>query len=101
MRWVNNHVYYLKAKSPVGLRILQTVLALPYEDSELWRTHVLDHMCRPYGYKPVTDHVKFRDVYNICVLKRVLAAEDNKQDDLDNVLFDYPLVRLQIASETM
>ncbi len=95
MRWVNNHVYYLKAKSPVGLRILHTVLALPYEDSDLWRTRVLDHMCRPYGYKPVTDHVKFRDVYNICVLKRVLAAEDNKQDDLDNVLFDHPLVRRQ------
>ncbi len=34
-------------------------------------------------------------VYNNCVLKRVLAAEDNKQDDLDNVLFDHPLVRLQ------
>ncbi|DBA67734.1 TPA: hypothetical protein ACH3X2_001318 [Trebouxia sp. C0005] len=91
MRWVNNHVYYLKAKSPVGLRILHTVLALPYEDSDLWRTRVLDRMCRPYGYKPVTDHVKFRDVYNVCVLKRVLAAEDNKQGDLDNVLFDYPL----------
>ena len=93
MRWVNNHIYYLKAKSPLALRILNTVYALPYEDSKAWRRHVMTDVCGPKGYQPVTDHKKFRDIYNICVLKSVMAANENYGDDGDNVLLDHPLVR--------
>ena len=93
MRWVNNHIYYLKAKSPLALRILDTVHALPYEDSKAWRKHVLRDLCGPKGYHPVTDHKKLRDIYNICVLKSVMAADENYGDDSDNVLLDHPLVR--------
>ena len=93
MRWVNNHIYYLKAKSPLALRILNTVYALPYEDSKAWRRRVMTDVCGPKGYQPVTDHKKFRDIYNICVLKSVMAANENYGDDGDNVLLDHPLVR--------
>lgn len=31
MRWVNNHIYYLKARSPLGKRILEQVADLPFE----------------------------------------------------------------------
>ncbi len=97
MRWVNNHVYFVKARSPLSLRILRTVASLPFENSKAWRNGVVKKICGPSGYRPVTDYVQFRDVYNICVLQVVMAAEENSSDDPNNVLFDHPLVRLTLS----
>lgn len=33
MRWVNNHIYYMKQKSPLGKRILEKVAEFPFEDT--------------------------------------------------------------------
>ena len=33
MRWVNNHIYFMKARSPLGKRILEKVAELPFEDT--------------------------------------------------------------------
>ena len=92
MRWVNNHVYFMKARSPLGLRVLNTVAGLPFEDSTAWRQNIIRDVCRTVGYRPVTDPVKFRDVYNVCVLQLVMAAEENYRDEIDDILYDHPLV---------
>ena len=41
MRWVNNHIYYMKQKSPLGKRILEKVAELPFEDSGDYAEHVV------------------------------------------------------------
>ena len=92
MRWVNNHIYFMKKKSPLGKRILEQVRRLPFENSDKFVDQVINKTCRPVGYFPVTDPQQFRDFYNFCLFQLIKASEENKGDDLDNILFDQPLV---------
>lgn len=92
MRFVNPHIYYMKKRSALGKRILEQVAKLPFENSDKFVDEVINRTCRPAGYFPVVDAEQFRDFYAFCVLRLVLAAEENESDDLDNVLFDQPLV---------
>ena len=96
MRWVNNHIYFMKQRSPLGRRILEQVRQLPFENSDKFKVEVINNTCKPKGYFPVTDPHQFRDFYNFCVFNLIKASEENKGDDLDNVLFDQPLVRLPV-----
>lgn len=92
MRWVNNHIYFMKKKSPLSNRILEQVRKLPFEDSDKFVDEVINKTCRPVGYFPVTDPEQYRDFYNFCLFQLIKASEENKGDDLDNILFDQPLV---------
>ena len=92
MRWVNNHIYFMKKKSTLGKRILEQVQQLPFENSDKFVDQVINKTCRPVGYSPVTDPEQYRDFYNFCLFQLIKASEENKGDDLDNVLFDQPLV---------
>jgi hypothetical protein len=94
MRWVNNHIYFMKQKSPLGKRILEQVRQLPFEDSPKFVDEVINKTCKPKGYFAVTDGEQYRDFYNFCVLNLIKASEENKGNELDNVLFDQPLVSL-------
>jgi len=94
MRWVNNHIYFMKQKSPLGKRILEQVRQLPFEDSPKFVDEVINKTCKPTGYFAVTDGEQYRDFYNFCVLNLIKASEENKGNELDNVLFDQPLVSL-------
>lgn len=91
MRYVNTHIFYMKAKSPLGRRILELIHQLPFEDSDEWRQKILVDTCGAVGYVPYTDFEKGRDFYNFCMFRMILASEENKGNDLDNVLFDHPL----------
>lgn len=92
MRFVNPHIYFMKKRSALGKRILEQVAKLPFEDSDRFRDEVIDKQCRPVGYFEVVDAEKKRDFYAFCVLRLVIAAEENSGSDLDNILFDQPLV---------
>lgn len=94
MRWVNNHIYFMKQKSPMGKRILEQVRQLPFENSPKFVDEVINKTCKPKGYFAVTDGEQYRDFYNFCVLNLIKASEENKGNELDNVLFDQPLVSL-------
>jgi len=94
MRWVNNHIYFMKQKLPLGKRILEQVRQLPFEDSPKFVDEVINKTCKPKGYFAVTDGEQYRDFYNFCVLNLIKASEENKGNELDNVLFDQPLVSL-------
>ena len=54
---------------------------------------MIDGICRPVGYFAVTDETKFQDYFAFCVIRLVQAAEENSGHDVDNILFDQPLVR--------
>lgn len=92
MRFVNPHIYFMKKRSALGKRILEQVAKLPFENSDKFVDEVINKTCRPAGYFPVVDEEQFRDFYAFCVLRLVIAAEENNGDDLDNVLFDQPIV---------
>ena len=92
MRWVNNHIYFMKKRSPLGKRILEQVRQLPFENSDKFVDQVINKTCRPVGYFPVTDPDQFRDFYNFCLFQLIKASEENKGNDLDNIMFDQPLV---------
>ena len=94
MRWVNNHIYFMKQKSPLGKHILEQVRQLPFENSPKFVGEVINKTCKPKGYFAVTDGEQFRDFYNFCVLNLIKASDENKGNELDNVLFDQPLVSL-------
>ena len=98
MRWVNNHIYFMKQKSSLGKRILDQVRQLPFENSPRFVDEVINKTCKPKGYFAVTDGEQFRDFYNFCVLNLIKASEENKGNELDNVLFDQPLVSLLFFS---
>ena len=82
----------MKRRSALGKRVLEQVAELPFENSDRFRDETIGKICRPAGYFPVTDEEQFRDLYAFCVLRLVLAAEENSGSDLDNILFDQPLV---------
>lgn len=84
----------MKQKSPLGKRILEQVRQLPFEDSPKFVDEVINKTCKPTGYFAVTDGEQYRDFYNFCVLNLIKASEENKGNELDNVLFDQPLVSL-------
>ncbi|KAL3136224.1 hypothetical protein ABBQ32_007236 [Trebouxia sp. C0010 RCD-2024] len=92
MRFVNPHIYFMKKRSALGKRILEQVAKLPFENSDKFVDEVINKTCRPAGYFPVVDMEQYRDFYAFCVLRLVIAAEENSGDDLDNVLFDQPIV---------
>ncbi len=94
MRWVNNHIYFMKQKSPLGKRILEQVRQLPFENSPKFVDEVINKTCKPKGYFAVTDSEQYRDFYNFCVFNLIKASEENKGNELDNILFDQPLVSL-------
>ena len=96
MRWVNNHIYYMKKKSPLGKRILEQVQKLPFENSDKFVDGVINKTCRPVGYFPVTDSEQYRDFYNFCIFSLIKASAENRGNDVDKVLFDQPLVSLPI-----
>ncbi|KAL0046400.1 hypothetical protein WJX82_011453 [Trebouxia sp. C0006] len=91
MRWVNNHIYFMKQKSPLGKRILEQVRQLPFENSPKFVDEVINKTCKPKGYFAVTDSEQYRDFYNFCVFNLIKASEENKGNELDNILFDQPL----------
>ena len=72
-RWVNNHVYFMKKKSALGKRILKQVRQLPFEHSDKFVDEVIDKICRPAGHFPVTDGEQFRDFYNFCLFRLIIA----------------------------
>lgn len=84
----------MKKKSPLSKRILEQVRQLPFENSDKFVDEVINKTCRPVGYFPVTDPEQYRDFYNFCLFQLIKASEENKGDDLDNILFDQPLVSL-------
>ena len=90
-RWVNNHIYFMKQKSPLGKRILEQVRQLPFENSPKFQDEVLNKTCRPKGYFAVTDPEQFRDFYNFCIFNLIKATEENKGTDIDNIQLDQPL----------
>ena len=99
MRWTNNHIYFLKQRSPLAKRILEQVRDLPFEYSDKFVDEVVNKTCIPVGYTPFTDAEHFRDFYNYCVLDLIKASAENLiGDDPDNVLFDQPLVSLLLLS---
>ena len=94
MRWVNNHIYFMKQKSPLGKRILEQVRQLPFENSPKFVDEVINKTCKPKGYFAVTDAEQYRDFYNFCIFNLIKASQENKGSDIDNILFDQPLVRV-------
>ncbi len=92
MRWVNNHVYFMKQKCPLGKRILEQVRELPFENSPQFVDEVIERTCKPNGYCAVTDGERFRDFYNFCIFYLIKASEENQGNDIENILFDQPLV---------
>ena len=86
----------MKKKSPLGKRILEQVQKLPFENSDKFVDGVINKTCRPVGYFPVTDSEQYRDFYNFCIFSLIKASAENRGNDLDNVLFDQPLVSLPI-----
>jgi len=84
----------MKQKSPMGKRILEQVRQLPFENCPKFVDEVINKTCKPKGYFAVTDGEQFRDFYNFCVLNLIKGSEENKGNELDNVLFDQPLVSL-------
>lgn len=87
----------MKQKSPLGKRILEQVRQLPFENSPKFQDEVINKTCRPKGYFAVTDPAQFRDFYNFCIFNLIKASEENKGTDIDNILFDQPLVSLTLA----
>ena len=69
------------------------MLVYPVCCADEWRARVIDGICRPVGYFAVTDETKFQDYFAFCVIRLVQAAEENSGHDVDNILFDQPLVR--------
>ena len=94
MRWVNSHIYYMKKGSPLAKRVMDQVVALPFEDSDRFVDEVINKTCRPAGYFPVVEPEKFKDFYGFCIFYLVKASAENLGDDVDNILFDQPLVSL-------
>ena len=82
----------MKQGSPLGKRILEQVRQLPFENSQRFVDEVIKKTCEPAGYSPVTDPEQYRDFYNFCLFNLIKASEENKGSDIDNVLFDQPLV---------
>ena len=61
--------------------------------AEAFERDVINGTCVPVGYFPVTDMDQYRDFYNFCVFRLILASEENiSGQDPDNTLFDQPLV---------
>ena len=55
MRWVNNHVYCLSKKSPLGKRILELFRQLPCEKSDKFVGEGINKTCKPASYFTFTD----------------------------------------------
>lgn len=88
MRWTNNHILRVAARSPLATRIMEVASTMPF-DTPNFEEEIINKRCKPVDYRPAHRSYEFQDVYNTCLYRLVLKV--NNTGPADAVLYDQPL----------